>query len=982
MRHSAVSHANRTAIQFVALIAPAFLLLGLSISAPLPGPEWLLASLAFVLMLLYPGYLFELIVSRRCGFGRAETAVAFALSVGIWSVVAALVQTLGGSLRLFEALILVSVLFMAAGAALRQPYAHGAPNLRRFLDRWRRQPAYGWATDLLFWSAVAATLVIFAYYASVWRQSDRWDYQGAIRAFLDNPTLTLPTHLSGVEGGSRLTLAPWLVIMSSMQRISGVSLTNLYSYYVPAWLLLIALCSTFALARTVLLTRWAAAIAVMLLVIYWVSDIALPWMGSFSWEERMLLRLDGGQSSLGQWALLGRIVEDKFLLLFVLLPVTQAIVMRFLLRGDRRMLILLLVMVAGAVVMHPLGIVFLAFTLAAFGVPLLFMRFSWPRLQRCLWLGVILTVAALIPLAQSLALGGNLGSTGVGIRSAQQFIDQGANNGLWVSSVSESIYAAHIYLIGRRELLVIALLLLPVLLILRGLRRPRWQFLTGAIVTSLLVTFNPLVAPWLGRLITWQMLFRTYWLIVLPCILVLAAGVALGTSWLRIRMRPASVGRRLWPLIPFVCAGLLLWGFWPKIAAGNQLLSEIQQHSLSPAELDVLHYLRDQARPGSTVLADDWLGNELPGEVGTVHGIAFRTMGIDPDAYAGVRSFYLNDDINAGRLALLDKYDINYVVVTSGSGTDRQLAQLAPAIQATYATPQYRVYMLTPDWRNAPLIQQLMAAQNLFAVGDWEAAAQAANAAYQLAPDNFMARQLLSTLASRQADFTAAIKWVQPIHAANPEAAWAQHLLADAYITQGATLEAQFQPGEAIAAYNLALSADPQSKAAARALLRLNAASNREVLTADQVDNLIAIFAAQATSPQDRLSYLSRRAFWDLAEANELAGRLEASEAAYQSALKITRPQDSEAEAAAKYGRFLVRHGEFAAASALYQSALARNANAEDLYAALGDLETSLGVTDATETIFQAAAAANPRAAWPYMRLAELALQHASDLKP
>ena len=123
---------------------------------------------------------------------------------------------------------------------------------------------------------------------------------------------------------------------------------------------------------------------------------------------------------------------------------------------------------------------------------------------------------------------------------------------------------------------------------------------------------------------------------------------------------------------------------------------------------------------------------------------------------------------------------------------------------------------------------------------------------------------------------------------------------------------------------------------------------------------------------------MRRRAFWSLGEIAELLGRAEQAEAAYRAALALGRPHDTEAEGAEQLGRFLVRQGRLQEARSLYSWALPRNYNAPALYAALADVETYVSGGSAAEAVWYAAASANPYAAWPYVELAKVQLEHSA----
>lgn len=107
------------------------------------------------------------------------------------------------------------------------------------------------------------TLAVFVYYASIWRPTKPLDpTKPTFWAVLDNNSVAPPYLVAGRGLPVRLELSPWLALIATLQRLSTVPLADLYNFYLPPLLLLLALCSAFLLGRQALNSRWATTLAV------------------------------------------------------------------------------------------------------------------------------------------------------------------------------------------------------------------------------------------------------------------------------------------------------------------------------------------------------------------------------------------------------------------------------------------------------------------------------------------------------------------------------------------------------------------------------------------------------------------------------------------------------------------------------------------------------------------------------------------------
>jgi tetratricopeptide (TPR) repeat protein len=944
-----------------------------------PMAPWLAGiktALAFAVLLIFPGWLLAATIQRRLHFGRAEAATAFGLSLGLWLSLSSVLQLTGASLTIAGAVTIFVTAGLVGTAAVRTTTSGNAE--RRPPLRTKRRLA-NLLELALFWSSVLIVLVVFFDHAAIWRPTDRWTYAGILRTLLDSDSLQPGALAPNIPLNPRLDLSPWLVQMALLVRLSGVEMAQVYSYYVPPLLLVLALCAAYGLGRAVLGLRWAAALAVAVLAIAWLADVGVPALAAFPWQERMLLRIEGGEASVGQWALLGRIIEDKFLLLFVLLPVGLTWMWRYFLHGGRRYLLTLAVLLAGIAVVHPLGVVYYAFGLGGFAFLRCVQRPMQPILRRGFVLLVLLGVAAAVPALQTVQQRAVTAAAGAQPLRGQAFLDLAIDYGLWAATWSEYVYAAHPGLLLRREWLLVASVLL-LLLAWRGVRRPAWQFLAGSIGAVVFIAFNPLLAPWLAALISHVFLPRMAWPLLLPGALALA--LAAKSLLASLRLRWGTMGAA-WGPMTVAGALLLVLGLasGQRIVLGLGLLDEIQAAGLQETDREVLHFLRGLDGSTRIVLAEEWLTNELPAFAGRgVHGLAFRGKDSAPGGYMAMRDFYDDDSLDATKLQVLDRYGVDLAVVPLGSALDVQLGQLRPGIARVYENSDHRVYALAEGWQRAGAIPQLLAAAQAQTAGDSTEAALQAEAALRLAEQNVTARQVLAASLALEGQHTKALAAIEPLRATWGDQPWFQQIEGNIYRLQGAIRERQGKElEETAAAYQEGWAADPANLVLGQKLATLDAAGGGRLLAEDERQAMIETFAAAAAPRPGDLSYLQRARLWALADVYELLGEPAAAEATYRAALALTRPGDTEGEAAARLGRYFVRQGRIDEAQALYTWALERNPNAPVLYAAMADLAVLRHGPEAGALVWQGSAATNPRAPWPYVEAGKLRLREALD---
>ncbi len=310
---------------------------------------------------------------------------------------------------------------------------------------------------------------------------------------------------------------------------------------------------------------------------------------------------------------------------------------------------------------------------------------------------------------------------------------------------------------------ILALLLLP--LLLKGIRKNIGaQFVLSTSLAILFVMFNPLLTPLIGDLVMPWILWRFVWMLpyaliiamavdrVLPVAMRALAGLFTSTPAARDRWEGRATPYAL--LATAIVAALLLS---PGIV---QNLAALQERAGYPyyyptpqrllAELDRLTTLNGAA----TVLADQDLSVSIPAYAAHANIIAHRIPTtseifpadqqdealqrlIDQDAF--FRSRYLTEDA----IAVLQKYDVGYVITPSAGNLDIQL-RLAPEWFEWLVDDQsYSLYAVRQLPQRTPTVQ----GNTALAERQWDAAAAYYRQALQESPDDLLALAGLAEIA-------------------------------------------------------------------------------------------------------------------------------------------------------------------------------------------------------------------------------------------
>ncbi len=274
-------------------------------------------SLAYGLVLLLPGWLLTRWLCADMPLDFLErVGLAFPLSLALLIVPASAVLALHLNLTAFQWAFSGLALLLGLLALRRSPIS----GLRSPVSG-LQSPVSGLrslTTNLPLAMLLLAALLSVAVIASRGGlDGDQIAYLGFARVvFEDRPLTGLdPLFGTGLSVPPRAALNPWGIIPAFLARVSGADLADALGRYLPALLALSALASLYLLVRQLTRRR----------------DLAL-FLTSF--QVLFFLAAPFHRHGNLAYAFFRRIVSDKFMLLFVVLPVALALVQRALQARD------------------------------------------------------------------------------------------------------------------------------------------------------------------------------------------------------------------------------------------------------------------------------------------------------------------------------------------------------------------------------------------------------------------------------------------------------------------------------------------------------------------------------------------------------------------------------------------------------------------------------------------------------------------------
>ncbi len=878
-------------------------------------PHPLLATVAaMVSLFLLPGWLLiELVYSRSALSWSEKIPLAFGLGLGLLS--------------------LPTVLLLAWQAALAGlGWASSLINLGLAGLAWRNRsepplPGKGPARPLnsLLLAAVFITgisaILLYLLTASTWSFGDNWTYLSFIRHYLDRSLTPPPDPISGtVNITGRTVFNNWWVLQALLSQVASVEPVAAYVFYLPPLFMAISLLAFYSLAKRLLSGRNAALLAVLVQLLYCFSSL-----GSHDWIGR---------------GFFDRILEDKFLIWLILLPVVTVLMFHYLETGHKSQLLTLALGVGAVTLAHPLGLIQVGLSWGAFGLVYLVFnrrRSAWVRLV-FIFLPVLLFLT--IPLLQRSIQSTQITAFTYARGSGLQFgLSQ---TRLWTFSVVKNLYMAHPQLVAH-PLTLLAIGLTP-LLILYLPHSAAAQYLFGNMAGILVLLYNPFTAPLLGHLITPWMLWRITWL--LPVALTLGFFGDRLVRWLQQRL-PSSIGG----LVPVLLVLSVALPLLPYLKESTALLRQRRHRTMHQAEWEMLTYLGDHLPPNSTIMANLDMSTYIPAFTSSARVLSFRWQG-PPETMVALNHFYRSRLVSQATLNILAAHSIEYVIIERQHLLAFQMDQLPTLYKREHQNGVYNLYRV----RSGPAPHPVINGNTHWLVGRWVEA----EAAYKAALATDSAPGL-------------------------------------AYTGLGQTYQSQNRPDEALAAYQKALEVEAAYLPARLALARLLAESGQVDAAIHQLEPtrpgenralfeaLGDLYLAWAEPEQAFAAYQqavdrppgSPAYYLALAELVRLKGLPYQAAVTYRQALALNPPAATAANAYAGLGLLHQQQGLEEEAGAAYQQAINLAPDNSFYHTLLADMYLKWGQENQALELYWRASRRNPNAAWPHLELGKLYLNEA-----
>jgi tetratricopeptide (TPR) repeat protein len=316
---------------------------------------------------------------------------------------------------------------------------------------------------------------------------------------------------------------------------------------------------------------------------------------------------------------------------------------------------------------------------------------------------------------------------------------------------------------------LLALLLLP-LLLWRIRSDVAAQFAVSTALAILFVMFNPVLTPLIGSLVMPWILWRFVW--VLPYALIIALAAQRLVTWAtaevahRVRI-PKETKHLLTAYVPLGVILIVTLFLSPGIVRNIQNLNDRSASSyFFPTPERILTYLKETTAHSDpvTVLADQDLSVTIPAYVANANIVAHRaptTSEVFPADQQDVAlqrlidqdTFYRTPYLTVDSVDILGRYDVRYVVTSSGSDVDTQL-RLAPQwFEWLMDDQSFSLYAVN----HAPIITSSVLGNNALVERQWEAAERFYQVALEENPGDWLALVGLAEVAHAQGRFDEAL---------------------------------------------------------------------------------------------------------------------------------------------------------------------------------------------------------------------------------
>lgn len=652
---------------------------------------------ATLVLFMAPGVLLAHRLLEGDVSGPALVPVGFAVSTGLFGLLGVPVLIAHRSIEAYlgaAGAVVGASLLWAAWQALRP----GAPAAERGGAPYGPPAGWLWAPFAVLGGALA--------FVSTRRvpnkNDDIWVYLSWVRDFASADRLALRDPYFGERTGelARVHVNGWLLEQAALSRVSGLDTIELVLRYLTPTLVILALLTVYALARTLLKSERAAVLVGSLYALFHVvfMEPAIHNIGA---------------------QLAARIPEDKYAARFLILPIALLFAVLFLRTRRRRHLASFAFFCWAVVAVHPVVLPVIGLCMLGFGLAHVA---AAPR-SKSAWTGMAALALAMwsVGLGPVLLLFSGDGPAvlySADINSAPPEVLEGtvsvAEHWGRIYEFDDGSYIMHPWLILNPVILGTYASGIPFLLY-RVRRSLAAQLLLGGLLAATVAVYVPPVATFVGEeLIIPDQLERLSWPISLLALLTVGwmAWEFLGYVEARLIRSNGRIARFL-PLA--LVTALVAAAAPPAVAEAVGLYREHEVARTSNYHPDPIYpWMRDNIKEPSVLLAPDSASTAIPAYSASVNVVSYRSeamirdreilerragSGIDfPQRYLDAHRFYHGPVLDEEAYEILRRYEVDYLMVKAGGPLDERLVSL-PGFSPISAAPRHEFGFYAVDLR-------------------------------------------------------------------------------------------------------------------------------------------------------------------------------------------------------------------------------------------------------------------------------------------
>lgn len=580
---------------------------------------------------------------------------------------------------------------------------------------------------------------------------DFWSYLAFVRKWATFGERAPLDVKQGIPTTSfRYLFGGWLLVQALLSALSGVDPIDVSAWWLPPILMIASYLGFYALAGVLFRNRHAAILSTLVQVLS-LGVRPDPW----DWDSFGLVFFH-------------RIAQDKFLLTFLLLPVATILALRYLRSRRRGDLAGFLLMAVSLPLIHPLGLVEAGLTLGPFALLHLALDRRCKTVRRLAWIILPLLLLLAVPLTQK---SGEAQPYAVNTPEGMKRYEELHRSHLLIVDAARNRYVLQPKTLASP--VTLAAIALAPLLLLYLRRNLAAQFLLAGETTLLLLLYNPLLTPLLGRIMTPWLLWRLPYL--LPSSLIIGYLLEKGMSAIGYLVRkrygrePVAIGIAPLAILGLAAAALQWSGMlrWPELPH--------EQKPQLVMERDLLLQARRYVREPSVVMCDMPMQYLLPAflEFGYVPTWSW----LDSPIQREVTAFYASDALTERAWKILQTYDCRYVIADKEE--DGHLLLPSDLLTPLYANARYALFRVEQAAPDHPLLQ----GNSYAAQGNWE---QAMVAYARARPEHTPAAYLrLAEIQEKQGLVGEAEETLLELLSLYPNSRWIHLRLAELYRAQG-----------------------------------------------------------------------------------------------------------------------------------------------------------------------------------------------------